>query len=178
MNIVILSGSPHKKGTSALLADAFTDGARQAGHTVTRFDCAFLQVGGCRGCDYCGAHDGVCVQRDDMAQILPAVLAADVVVFASGVYYFGLTAQLKAVIDRFYAGNSRLMTQKKRAALLITCADSAAPTVDATVAHYHAVCDYLGWQDAGMVTGLGLSTRADAEASDYPARAKALALAL
>ena len=59
MNIVILSGSPHKKGTSALLADAFTDGARQAGHTVTRFDCAFLQVGGCRGCDYCGAHDGV-----------------------------------------------------------------------------------------------------------------------
>ena len=88
MKIVVLTGSPHKKGTSALLADAFIAGAEAAGHSVTRFDCAFLHIGGCRGCDACRKSGGVCVQRDDMAEILPALLAADLVAFVSPIYYF------------------------------------------------------------------------------------------
>ena len=94
MKIVVLTGSPHKKGTSALLADAFIAGAEAAGHSVTRFDCAFLHIGGCRGCDACRKSGGVCVQRDDMAEILPALIAADLVAFVSPIYYFGLSAQL------------------------------------------------------------------------------------
>ena len=89
MKIVVLSGSPHKKGTSALLVDEFIAGATEKGHEVTRIDCAFKKVGPCLGCDYCVAHDGQCVQKDDMAVIRPEILAADMIVIASGVYYYG-----------------------------------------------------------------------------------------
>lgn len=177
MKIVVLTGSPHKKGTSALLADAFIAGAEAAGHSVTRFDCAFLHIGGCRGCDACRKSGGACVQRDDMAELLPALLAADLVAFVSPIYYFGLSAQLKAAIDRFYAANAQLMGGKK-AALLVTCADPVPETVAAARAHYDAICRYLGWQDAGVLEGLGLSTRADAEASTYPTQARALGASL
>lgn len=178
MKIVVLSGSPHKKGTSALLVEEFMAAAREKGHAVQRIDCAYRQVAGCRGCDYCVSHDGQCVQQDDMADIRAEILAADLVVFASGVYYFGMTAQLKAVIDRFYAINTPLMESGKKAALLLTCADTDASVMDAPVAHYRAICDYLGWQDVGMVLGVGLGARADAEQSEYPAQARQLGLSL
>lgn len=178
MKIVILSGSPHKKGTSARLVEELMAGALEHGHEVKRIDCAFRQVAGCRGCDYCVSHEGQCVQKDDMTEIRPEILAADLVVFASGVYYFGMTAQIKAVIDRFYACNTPLMESKKKAALLLTCADTDPAVMEAPVAHYHAICNYLGWKDVGMVLGVGLGCRADAEQSDYPAQAHQLGLSL
>ena len=177
MKIVVLTGSSHKKGTSALLADAFIAGAEAAGHSVTRFDCAFLHIGGCRGCDACRKSGGVCVQRDDMAEILQAMIDADVLVLATPVYFYSIDAQLKAAIDRFYAANAQLMGGKK-AALLVTCADPVPETVAVARAHYDAICRYLGWQDAGVLEGLGLSTRADAEASTYPTQARALGASL
>ena len=85
--------------------------------------------------------------------------------------------ELKAAIDRFYAANAQLMGGKK-AALLVTCADSVPETVAAARAHYDAICRYLGWQDAGVLEGLGLSTRADAEASTDPTQARALGASL
>lgn len=166
MKIVVLTGSPHKRGTSALLADEWIAGAMEVGHSVQRFDCAFLQIGACRGCDYCCAHDGTCVQQDDMQKIMPELLAADFVLFVSPTYYFGISAQLKCVIDRFYAKNSLLMGGK-RAALIVTCADTPAATLAAPKAHFDAICSYLGWQNAGVLEGLGLSTREDAEKSAY-----------
>lgn len=178
MKIVVLSGSPRKKGTSALLVEEFIAGATEKGHEVTRIDCAFKKVGPCRGCDYCIAHDGQCVQQDDMNDIRPVILDADMVVFASGVYYYGMSAQLKTVMDRFYAFNPQLLGSGKKAALLLTWGDEDPTVQEAPVAHYHAVCNYLGWQDAGMVLGNAVFARADIEATDYPAQAKALGLSL
>ena len=54
MKITVITGSPHKNGTSALLADRFIKGAKEAGHNVFRFDSAFEQVKPCLGCDHCG----------------------------------------------------------------------------------------------------------------------------
>ena len=176
--IVILNGSPRKRGNTAALVQSFTRGAEAAGNTVTTFFLDGMDIHGCKGCF--GGHSGrecPCVQRDDMAEILPALIAADLVAFVSPIYYFGLSAQLKAAIDRFYAANAQLMGGKK-AALLVTCADPVPETVAVARAHYDAICRYLGWQDAGVLEGLGLSTRADAEASTYPTQARALGASL
>lgn len=178
MKIVVLSGSPRKKGTSALLVDEFIAGAQEKGHEVTRFDCAFQKVGPCRGCEYCIAHEGECVQKDDMAEIRPAILDADMVVFASGVYYYGISAQVKTVMDRFFAFNPQLLGSGKKAALLLTWGDRDETVQVAPVAHFRAVCNYLGWQEVGMVLADNVYARADIEASDYPAKARALGASL
>ncbi|MCJ7835442.1 flavodoxin family protein [Cuneatibacter sp. NSJ-177] len=171
MKIVLITGSPHKKGTSALLAEEFIRGAEEAGHTVARFDAAFQEVGNCRACNYCRNHDGECIQKDGMEQLLPILMEAELVVFAMPLYYFGMPAQIKSVIDRFYAKNSKLLGSGKKAALLATCADTAPWALDVLTAHYQTICRYLQWEDAGMVLAPGVGVRKDIEETDYPEKA-------
>lgn len=102
--IVILNGSPRETGNTAALVRAFAQGAESAGHTVTTFFLDGMDIHGCKGCF--GGHSGrecPCVQKDDMAQIYPAVKACDVVVLASPLYYWGLSGQLKTAFDRLFA---------------------------------------------------------------------------
>ncbi len=173
MNILVITGSPHRRGTSMLLADEFAAGAEAAGHRVIRFDAASSRIEPCRACDYCRSHDTECIQKDDMAYLRDDLLAADMIVFATPLYYFGMSAQLKRVIDRFYALNELLLSPRK-AVLLATCGDTEAQAMDALQAHYDALCRYLKWQDCGRVLAVGAYTRSDIEASDYPARARCL----
>ena len=93
MRIVMLTGSPHRRGTSALLADEFAKGAMAKGHSVQRFDTAFEDIGPCKACYYCAQHNGECIQKDAMQTILPAVLAADMVVLVTPLYFFQMSAQ-------------------------------------------------------------------------------------
>ncbi len=69
MKIVVVTGSPHKAGTSALLADKFIEGAQSKGHEVFRFNAAFEDIHPCRGCDACGMN-GPCVQKDAIEEKL------------------------------------------------------------------------------------------------------------
>ena len=104
MKILLLTGSPRAKGNSAAMAAAFAEGAQSAGHEVVRFDVAKMKVNGCLGCEYCHTKgDGKCVQKDDMVQIYEHLADCDMIVFASAVYYWTLTAQLQAALHRFYA---------------------------------------------------------------------------
>ena len=113
MNIVLLTGSAHRSGTTATLAREFQRGAEDAGHEVFRFDAAFHDVHPCIGCDRC-RREGVCTfAADDMKRLNPHLLAAEAVVFVSPIYYFDLSAQLKAVIDRFYANDDALHGGKR-----------------------------------------------------------------
>ena len=102
--ILILNGSPRIHGNTAALIDAFTAGAEAAGHTITRFDLAALDIHGCRGC-LGGGKDPrhPCVQRDGMDAVYPAYMAADVVVLASPMYYWSISGQLKCAFDRLFA---------------------------------------------------------------------------
>lgn len=172
MKIVMITGSPHKKGTSALLAEEFVRGAEKAGHSVVRFDAAFQTVGPCRACNFCKNHEGVCVQKDDMDPLYPALLEAELVVFVTPLYYFGMSAQIKHVIDRFFARNKELMASGTKAALLATCADREPWALDALTAHYRSICRYLNWEDIGMVLAPGVSVRKDIEETDYPEKAR------
>lgn len=86
-NIIILNGSPRLKGNTAMLCDAFTEGAKSVGHTVTRFDLQKMDIHGCLGCVKGGKDTASpCVQKDDMAKIYPVYKEADIVILASPMY--------------------------------------------------------------------------------------------
>ncbi|MBQ9338173.1 MAG: flavodoxin family protein [Lentisphaeria bacterium] len=154
MKILVITGSPRKNGNSATLADHFIKGAKEAGHEVVRFDAAFKKVHPCIACNSCGMN-GPCVFKDDFEFIREHIVGADCVVFATPMYYFGISAQLKAVIDRFYAINGSIHVPKK-AVLLMTYANTAASEAVPIKSHYEVLLKYLGWTDAGQVIAPGV----------------------
>lgn len=177
MKIVVLTGSPRKNGNSAYLADRFIKGAEEKGHEIFRFDCAFKQVEPCRACNRCGM-DGPCVFNDDFQELRPHLVAADMVVFASPMYYFSVSAQMKRVIDRFYAINGQIKGASKRAAFLMTYADTSPKEAEPMLAHYHTLMDYLGWTSVGEVVASGVWTAGSVRNTDYPQQAYLLGKSL
>ena len=172
MKIVVLTGSPHRNGTSAYLADHFIRGAEAAGHDVFRFDAAFRSVGFCLGCGKCAFGEKDCIQKDDFELVRPALLAADMIVFAFPVYFFGIPAQLKRVIDRFFGITIKLQKKAIRCALLLTFEETTRSTAHPIEAEYEAILNYYEpWSDAGRIIAPGMCVRADIEASDFGAKA-------
>ncbi len=100
--ILVITGSPRKNGNSSALADIFINTAEAKGYSVTRVDAAFMNVGGCRACDACFSTGKACCFDDDFNIIAHKIEAADSIVFVSPVYWYTYSAQIKAVIDKFY----------------------------------------------------------------------------
>ena len=101
-NILIISSSPRKNGNSQMLCEQFKRGAEEKGHTVTLIRLMEKKIGFCRACDGCMRNDGTCVLNDDMEEILKLFQEADVIVLATPVYFYGISAQMKTFIDRTY----------------------------------------------------------------------------
>ena len=177
MNILILQASPNLKGSTAILADEFARGAREAGHAVTRVDVDRLDIAPCTGCVACG-YEGPCVQHDDMDGLRKKILAADMLVLATPLYYYGMAAQLKCVIDRFCSANASITRKRLRSALLTVAWNADDWTFEALEAHYHTLVRYLHWQDAGMVLGYGCGSPSMTRASRYPQAAYELGRSL
>ena len=157
VKILMIESSPHKHGSSNLLAEQFIKGARESGHQVAVFDAARANLHPCLGCDSCGMA-GPCVQRDDMADLQEMLLQADMAVFVTPLYYFGMSAQLKMVIDRFYSITGMLSSKNMKTALIAAAWDSNDWTMENLSAHYQTLCRYLNFQDQGMILGLGCGT--------------------
>lgn len=169
MKILVITGSPRKNGNSNTLVDNFIKGAQEAGHSVVRFDSAFKNVHPCVACNKCGMN-GQCVFKDDFEFIRNNIVDADAVVFATPMYYFGISAQIKAVIDRFYAINGQIHVPKK-AVLIMTYADTSAKEAQPIISHYETLLNYLGWSDAGKVIASGVWTEGDVNHTRYPKQA-------
>ena len=170
MKITVITGSAHKHGTSALLADKFIEGAVEAGNEVFRFDAAFKEIHGCLGCDTCINKGNGCVFKDDMQEVNPHLLDSDAIVFVSPVYYYNINAQLKSVIDRFYANNATLQGNKK-SALLLTMADDCMESAEGPVAFFKNFTKYMKWENKGVIAAMNCWKREDIENSDYPQKA-------
>lgn len=97
-NVLIVGGSPRKDGNSELLCKEFARGAKEAGHQTEYLSLAGKKIGFCIACGACA--NGTCPQKDDAAEIIQKMLAADVIVLATPVYFYTMSAQLKALIDR------------------------------------------------------------------------------
>ena len=167
MKIVILQGSPNKKGSTNILVENFSKGAEAAGHSVIRFDLDEMNIRPCTGCVTCG-YEGPCILHDDNQKIREAVLDADMIVFATPLYYYGMSAQLKIVTDRFCAYNSSITRKHMKAALLAVAWNSDTWTFDALESHYRTLVRYLDLQDQGMVLGRGCGTPSMTKHSQYP----------
>lgn len=173
MRIVVLNGSPRAKGNTELLSESFIKGATEAGHETELINLRGKKVAGCLGCKYCHEHDGECVQKDDMKGILESLNKADMVVFASPIYWFDITAQLKAVIDKMYA-NGKIGFSFNKTALIL---DSGADHVyDAAIAQYKDMTSYLRWEDMGIITAPNLADKGAVK--DTPAMGEAYKLGL
>ena len=101
--IVVILGSPRKKGNSASLAESLIKGAEENGAEVQTFFLQGMEIKPCNACDSCLKPDSGCVIDDDMQKIYPAVISADSIVIASPIYWFTINAQVKLFIDRCYA---------------------------------------------------------------------------
>ncbi len=159
MKIIALQGSPNIDGSTAILVEEFARGAREAGHAVERVDVARLDVRPCTGCVACG-YEGPCVQRDGMGAVRSSLLAADMVVLATPLYYYGMSAQLKTVVDRFCSFNASLTARHLKSALLAVAWNADDWTFEALAAHYKTLVRYLQMDDCGMVLGRGCGTPA------------------
>ena len=162
--IVILNGAPKRNGNTASLVKAFSEGALESGNEVKEFYLNGLTIKGCLDCQGCARKErdaeNPCVQKDDMAQIYPAVAGADVIVFASPIYWWTFSGTLKTAIDRLYAlqQNSLSMDKKKTVLLMTAWGDD----YDNPAEWYSLFEKWLGWENLGYVFGKGKEDEARA----------------
>ena len=157
MKILMITGSPHRNGTSNTLAREFAKGAEEAGHEVDIYDAARRNIHPCLGCDGCGMA-GNCVQKDDGNALLDRLLRSDAVVFVTPVYYFGMSAQLKTVIDRFYARNGAITAKRMKAALIATAWNDDDTVMKGIEVTFGIIFDYLDFVNVGSVLAKGSGT--------------------
>lgn len=173
MKIVVLMGSPNRQGSSNLLARQFKAGAESVGHNVQVVDAAHAKILPCTGCLHCG-YDGPCILKDDMEQISREVLSADLVAFVTPLYYFGMPAQMKLLIDRFCSMNGRLQKKQMQSVLIATAGGSDTWSFLALETHYFSLVQYLHFQDKGRILAAGCGTLQATSQSEFPSMAYAL----
>ena len=137
---------------------------------MTRVDVDRLDIAPCTGCVACG-YEGPCVQHDDMDVLRKQILAADMLVLATPLYYYGMTAQLKCVIDRFCSANSSITRKHLRSALLTVAWNADDWTFEALEAHYDTLVRYLSMRDCGRVLGYGCGSTSMTRRTRYPREA-------
>ena len=160
MNILILSGSPRKGGNTDLLVEAFVKGALQK-HHVEVVSVRDYKVSPCMGCNVCFvSKDNTCAQKDDMTIIYEKMAHADMLVIASPVYFYGLSAQLKAVIDRFH-NPIRDTFRIKKMALLLVGAATLPELFDSILAQYQLCLNFFKLEDVGRVLVHGVKDKSN-----------------
>ena len=149
MQILILQGSPRAKGNTAWMAEEFKNAAEAAGHQVTLVNVAHKHIAGCLACEYChGKGNGACIQKDDMQELYPLMAQAEALVLAAPIYYFTLSAQIQAPIQRMYCVNAP--AKVKKMALLMS---SYSPGVyDGALAEFRDICNYWQVENIGHVS--------------------------
>ena len=177
MNILILSGSPRKGGNTDTLVEAFVKGASQK-HHVDVVSVHDYKINPCIGCNSCfKSKDNICAQKDDMPQIYEKAAEADMLVIASPVYFYGLSAQLKSVIDRFH-NPIRDTFHIKKMALLLVGAATLPELFDSILAEYQLCLKFFKLEDAGKVLARGCKDKGDINRSDYIVEAIKLGAAI
>ena len=162
--ILIIQGGGRPKGNTAQLVDAFARGAEDAGHQVEIISLLKDEVKGCLGCNAC-RYGKPCVQKDSFNDMVPKMKEADLLVFASPLYFWTISSRIKAFVERFYCiaeedPNPPLgryeKYPEKDCALLMTAADNFFWTFEQAVSYYQfAVVNYIGFHDKGMVLAGG-----------------------
>lgn len=153
-NILLISASPRKGGNSDLLCDEFMRGAREAGHEAEKIRLSEQEINYCTGCCACIGNQGACVQQDDMNDIFKKILAADVLVLATPVYFHAMNGQMKTFIDRTCPIYS--MIRDKEVYYIVAAAGGQMP-VDRAVKSLQVYTNCLsGTKEKGVISVTGI----------------------
>ncbi len=152
MRITTLLGSAKKKGNTATVLGWVEDELKSLGHDVERIYLNNKSIGGCLGCAKCRENPDeiACVQKDDAIDIMEQMISSEVVLFASPIYFWGFSSQIKALIDRGYSlvtnyhkpGHTSLM-EGKRIGLLVTGADAYEENAEGLFTAFDRIVDFL-----------------------------------
>lgn len=156
MHILVVSGSPREGGNTEIMADVFAESARAAGHEVIVKKLSTLKVHPCIACKYCFEHDGICVQKDDMNGILKELDQSDMLVLASPIYWFDVSAQTKCFIDRMYAFGKKGFHIRSIAMLLDSGADNVYAAAEAQL---KSISSFLKWEMKGIIKIPGMTEK-------------------
>ena len=167
-HILVVNGSPRKKGNSVLLAEQVMLGAREAGAQVEIFFLHNMSIQPCNACDACQETQD-CTIQDDMQILYPKLRRADAIVIASPIYWFTISAQTKLFIDRWYAlqGSPGNALAGKQIGIVLTYGDTDPFTSGAVNAihTFQDMCRYIGADIIGIVYG---SATKEGEIQDQP----------
>lgn len=160
MQVLCLQGSPHGRGNTATVLGWVEEELTALGHQVDHADLQKLTIGGCLGCAKCREKpDEVgCVQKDDGLDLLERMVAAQAVIYASPLYFWGYSSQIKAFIDRGYSlvsgygtPDHRSLIEGQRQALILTAADAYEDNCEYVVGSFERIAGYFKAQASGKV---------------------------
>ncbi|MBO5485141.1 MAG: flavodoxin family protein [Lachnospiraceae bacterium] len=149
------------------MTEAFIKAAETKGHTVTRFDAAMKNLGGCHACETCYKTGKACSFDDDFNTLAPAILEADAVVFTMPVYWYSIPAQIKCVIDRlfsFVVGGKDI--SGKNCALITCCEEDDMSVMDGVRVPIERSAALMKWHMVGEVLIPGVLNPGDINKTD------------
>ncbi len=153
--ILIISSSPRRKGNSDTLCDEFMRGAVEAGHEVEKIFLRDKKIGYCTGCSTCSMYNKPCPQKDDAAEVADKMIAADVIVMATPVYFYTMSAQMKTLIDRCCSHYTKM--NNKDFYFIATAAEEDKKLMDRTIDTFQGFLDCLENPTVkGVVLGAGV----------------------
>lgn len=144
MNIVILNGSPRKQGNTKAVIEALTQGINPNQHNIEVINTNALNISGCLACNYCKNGDHQCIHKDDTNPVIEKIVQGDLLIFATPVYWWGISAQLKLVVDKFYAKQPQLK-DKKYGIIAIGGAGVENVQYELISKQFKAIGNFLSW---------------------------------
>jgi multimeric flavodoxin WrbA len=164
-NVLVLSSSPRRNGNSDLLCDQFISGAQEAGHHAEKIFLKDKEINYCTGCGTCIDKGKSCPQKDDMAEVLDKMIAADVIVMATPVYFYTMCAQMKTLIDRTCARYTEI--SNKEFYFIVTAADNSKPAMKRTLEEFRGFTSCLdGPKEKGVIYGTGAWNKGEIKKSE------------
>ncbi len=152
--VLVLSGSPRKGGNSDFLCDQFMLGAKEAGNEVEKIFLQDKEINYCIACDTCKKNGGICDQNDDMVEVLDKMIAADVIVMATPVYFYTMDAQMKTLIDRTYSRYTEICN--KDFYFIATAAVTRKHALERTIEGFRGFTSVLSRaKEKGIIYGTG-----------------------
>jgi multimeric flavodoxin WrbA len=152
--VLVLSSSPRRGGNSDLLCDQFISGAREEGNEVEKIFLRDKKINYCTGCGTCINRKGICTQKDDMTEILEKMVATDVIVMATPVYFYTMCGQMKTLIDRTCARYTEITG--KDFYFIVTAADNSQPAMKRTIEEFRGFTYCLDdANEKGVLYGTG-----------------------
>lgn len=163
-NVLVLSASPRKNGNSDLLCDQFMLGAKEAGNQAEKIYLRDKRINHCVACGACQSNGGKCVQKDDMAEVLDKMIAADVIVMATPVYFYNMNGQMKTLIDRTYARYTQIID--KEMYFIMAAAVKSKKSLERTLEGFRGFTSCLsGAKEKGVTYGTGAWNKGDIKGS-------------